>query len=148
MTVNFMKKIFLAYFIFGLSSIVYASFDEAIYNRIQMFKFSGANIKELRISIREKDTQTAIAAVAFHITWSEKMKEAFPLGSHASTTNGSDASADIWRNFEKFEQYVSRYNRSARDLHDALRKKDMNLITDKFQAMAGACKACHKSFRN
>ena len=148
MTVIFMKKIFLTYLIFGLSSFVYASFDETIYNRIHMFKFSGANIKELRTAIRTKDIQNAIEAVAFHITWSEKMKKAFPLGSHASTTNGSDASADIWRNFKKFEQYISRYNRSARDLHDSLRKEDINLITDKFQAMASACKACHKSFRN
>ena len=146
--VIFMKKLLLVYFIFILSSIAYASFDEVIYNRIQMFKFSGANIKELRSAIRAKDTEKAIEAIAFHITWSEKMREAFPLGSHASTTNGSDASADIWRNFKKFEQFVNGYNRSARDLNDALKKEDINLIIDRFQELATACKDCHKSFRN
>ena len=148
MTVIFMKKLLLIYFIFILSSIAYASFDEVIYNRIQMFKFSGASIKELRSAIRAKDTEKAIEAVAFHINWSEKMKEAFPLGSHASTTNGSDASADIWRNFKKFEQFVNGYTRSARDLNDALKREDIYLIVDRFQDLANACKDCHKSFRN
>ena len=148
MKVIFMKKILLAFFIFVLSPLAHASFDDVIYNRIQMFKFSGTNIKELRSAIRAKDTQKAIEAVAFHIMWSEKMKEAFPLGSHASTTNGSDASADIWLNFQKFKQHISKYTRSAKDLNDALRNEDSKLIEDKFQAMAAACKGCHKSFRN
>ena len=143
-----MKKILLAYFIFVMSSIAYAAFDEVIYNRIQMFKFSGANIKELRTAIRAKDTQKAIKAVAFQITWSEKMKEAFPLGSHASTANGSDASAEIWQDFKAFEQYISRYNKSAINLNDALKKDDFKLIIDSFQDMAAACKGCHKRFRN
>ena len=148
MTVILMKKLLSIYFIFVLSSVAYASFDEVIYNRIKMFKFSGANIKELRSAIRAKDTEKAVEAVAFHIAWSEKMKEAFPLGSHASTTNGSDASADIWRNFKKFEQFVNEYTRSARNLNDALKKENTNLIVNRFQDLATACKDCHKSFRN
>ena len=148
MKVIFMKKILLAFFIFVLSPLAHASFDDVIYNRIQMFKFSGTNIKELRSAIRAKDTQKAIEAVAFHIMWSEKMKEAFPLGSHASTTNKSDASGEIWREFEAFKQYVSRYHKSAINLNDALKKDDFKLIVDRFQAMATACKGCHKRFRN
>ena len=34
----------------------------------------------------------------FHVARSKEMPMLFPLGSEASTSNGSDASSDIWDN--------------------------------------------------
>ena len=63
-----------------------------------MFKASKANIKKLRMLLRAGDTIEAVPLVDFHVAWSKEMPMLFPHGSEASTSNGSDASSDIWDN--------------------------------------------------
>ena len=84
--------------------------EEAIQKRIAMFKSSGENIKKLNKLIRVGDTAKAIKLVNFHVTWSEDMSLLFPIGSEASTSNGSDASSDIWDNQTGFKNALKQYN--------------------------------------
>ena len=91
------------------TSIGSASVEEAIQKRIAMFKSSGENIKKLNKLIRTGDVTNAIKLVNFHVTWSEDMPLLFPLGSEASTSNGSDASSDIWDNPTGFKNAIKQY---------------------------------------
>ena len=121
------------------------SVEEAIQKRIAMFKSSGENIKKL---IRAGDLTRAIQLVNFHVTWSEDMPLLFPLGSEASTSNGSDASSDIWDNPTSFKNAIKQYNLTSTNLRKALRRADSESINEAFKSFVGTCKSCHKQFRN
>ena len=98
------------------TSIGSVSVENAIQKRITMFKSSGENIKKLNKHIRAGDVSRAIQLVNFHVTWSEDMPLLFPLGSEASTSNGSDASSDIWDNPIGFKNAIKQYNLKSKEL--------------------------------
>ena len=124
------------------------SVEEAIKKRIAMFKSSGENIKKLNKLIRAGDASNAIQLVDFHIGWSEDMSSLFPLGSEASTSNGSDASSDIWDNKTGFKNAIKQYNVASKNLRVSLQSADSNSINETFKNFVGTCKSCHKQFRN
>ena len=93
--------------LFNTNSIGSVSVEEAIQKRIEMFKSSKANIKRLRKLIGSGDASSAVPLVDFHVRWSEDMPLLFPLGSESSTSNGSDASSDIWDNPIGFKSAIS-----------------------------------------
>ena len=130
------------------SSIGSVSVEEAIQKRIAMFKSSGENIKKLNKLIRSGDTSKAIQLLDFHVTWSENMRLMFPPGSEASTSNGSDASSDIWDDAVGFAGAIKQYNLASRDLKKAMRSADSSSINQTFKRFVGTCKACHRQFRN
>ena len=130
------------------TSIGSVSVEEAIQKRIAMFKSSGENIKKLNKLIRAGDVSRAIQLVNFHVTWSEDMPLLFPLGSEASTSNGSDASSDIWDNPTGFKNVIKQYNLTSKDLRRFLRSADSKSINETFKSFVGTCKGCHKQFRN
>ena len=149
-----MKKVFgillvglIAVFITS-NSIGSVSVEEAVQKRIEMFKASKANIKELRKLIRSGDASKAVSLVDFHVTWSKKMLMLFPLGSEASTSNGSDASLDIWDNPIGFQNAIKQYNLKSKELQKSLRGANSLSINETFKRFAGSCKGCHKQFRN
>ena len=72
----------------------------------------------------------------------------FPLGSEASTSNGSDASSDIWDNPTGFKNAIKQYNLKAKELRKSLVSADIVSINESFKNFAGTCKGCHKQFRN
>ena len=122
--------------------------EEAIQKRIAMFKSSGENIKKLNKLIRVGDTAKAIKLVNFHVTWSEDMSLLFPIGSEASTSNGSDASSDIWDNPIGFKNAIKQYNLKSKELRKSLLSADSESINEAFKSFVGTCKSCHKQFRN
>ena len=149
-----MNKLF-GILIFGLTTLPLAStsigsvsVEEAIQKRIAMFKSSGENIKKLNKLIRAGDASNAIQLVDFHIGWSEDMSSLFPLGSEASTSNGSDASSDIWDNKTGFKNAIKQYNVASKNLRVFLESADSNSINETFKNFVGTCKSCHKQFRN
>jgi cytochrome c556 len=149
-----MNKLF-GILIFGLTTLPLAStsigsvsVEEAIQKRIAMFKSSGENIKKLNKLIRTGDASNAIQLVDFHIGWSEDMSSLFPLGSEASTSNGSDASSDIWDNKTGFKNAIKQYNVASKNLRVSLQSADSNSINETFKNFVGTCKSCHKQFRN
>ena len=130
------------------TSIGTVSDEEAIQKRIVMFKSSGENIKKLNKLIRAGDASNAIQLVDFHVRWSEDMSSLFPLGSEASTSNGSDASSDIWDNPTGFKNAIKQYNLTSASLRESLRSADSAAINETFKSFVGTCKSCHKQFRN
>ena len=149
-----MNKLF-GILIFGLTTLLLAStsigsvsVEEAIQKRIAMFKSSGENIKKLNKLIRAGDASNAIQLVDFHVGWSEDMSSLFPLGSEASTSNGSDASSDIWDNKTGFKIAIKQYNVASKNLKESLQSADSNSINETFKNFVGTCKSCHKQFRN
>ena len=141
--------------IFALTTLLSAStsngsvsVEEAIQKRIATFKSSGENIKKLNKLIRAGDASNAIQLVVFHIGWSEDMSSLFPLGSEASTSNGSDASSDIWDNQTGFKNAIKQYNVASKNLRVSLESADSNSINETFKNFVGTCKSCHKQFRN
>ena len=134
--------------LFSSNSIGSVSVEEAIQKRIEMFKASKANIKKLRELIRSGDAIKAGPLVDFHVTWSEDMPALFPSGSEASTSNGSDASSDIWDNPTSFKNAIKQYNLKSKDLSKSLQSANHASINKAFKSFAGTCKGCHKQFRN
>ena len=134
--------------LFNTNSIGSVSVEEAIQKRIEMFKSSKANIKRLRKLIGSGDASSAVPLVDFHVKWSEDMPLLFPLGSEASTSNGSDASSDIWDDPIGFRNAIKQYNLKANELQQSLRSADSASINEAFKSFAGTCKGCHKQFRN
>ena len=130
------------------TSIGSVSVEEAIQKRIAMFKSSGENIKKLNKLIRAGDVSRAIQLANFHVTWSEDMSLLFPIGSEASTSNGSDASSDIWDNPTGFKNAIKQYKLTSKDLRVSLRSADPVSINETFKSFVGTCKSCHKQFRN
>ena len=124
------------------------SVEEAVQKRIKMFKSSQTNIKELSKFIRSGDINASIYLVDFHVRWSGEMLLVFPAGSEASTSNGSDASSDIWRDTTGFKKQVAQYNLSSIALREALKSKNIIEINETFEGLVESCKSCHKQFRN
>ena len=133
---------------FAVNSIGSSFVEEAVQTRIEMFKSSGANIKKLSKLIRSGDISASVELVEFHVKWSEDMSRLFPVGSEASTSNGSDASSDIWRDSKGFRKRVDQYNFSATELNEALKSKNISSINENFKNLVESCKNCHKRFRN
>ena len=149
-----MNKVF-GLLLLGLSAVFLASnsissvaVEDAIQKRIEMFKLSKANIKKLRKLIRSNDISEAVRLMDFHVKWSEDMPLLFPIGSEASTSNGSDASSDIWDNPVGFKNAINQYSLKSRELQKFLLSADSVLINQTFKSFAGTCKGCHKQFRN
>ena len=130
------------------TSIGSVSVEEAIQKRIAMFKSSGENIKKLNKLIRTGDVTKAIKLVNFHVTWSENMSLLFPIGSEASTSNGSDASSDIWDNQTGFKNAIKQYKLTSKNLRASLQSANSASINETFKSFVGTCKSCHKQFRN
>ena len=124
------------------------SVEEAVQKRIKMFKSSQANIKELSKFILSGDISESSYLVDFHVKWSGEMLLLFPAGSEASTSNGSDASSDIWRDTTGFKKQVAQYNLSSTALREALKSKNILEINETFEGLVESCKSCHKQFRN
>ena len=133
---------------FSANSIGSLPVEEAVQKRIKMFKSSGTNIKKLNQLIRSGDFSASVELVDFHVKWSEDMRLLFPAGSEASTSNGSDASSDIWRNTSGFEKQIRQYNLSSLELKEAVKSKNINQINKTFEGLVKSCKSCHKQFRN
>ena len=71
---------------------------------MKIFRSSWTNIKKLNQFIRSGDLSASVKLVDFYAKWSEDMRLLLPAGSETSTSNGSDASSDIWRNTSGFEK--------------------------------------------
>ena len=130
------------------TSIGSVSVEEAIQKRIAMFKSSGENIKKLNKLTLTGDVTKAIKLVNFHVTWSEDMSLLFPIGSEASTSNGSDASSDSWDNQTGFKNAIKQYKLASKKLKASLQSADPESINETFKDFVGTCKSCHKQFRN
>lgn len=134
--------------IFLISAAIPLASGDVIRDRQLNFKLSKKSMKALREAIRTEDLSRAQKAVNFHVDWSGKLISYFPLESGASMNNDSDASGDIWEDFERFRKMNLDYAQAAFRLNSALVVSDFELASKNFFRMGKACKACHENFRN
>ena len=119
-----------------------------IESRQDEFKTAKSEMRVLRDSIKNQDKGEAMRAVAFHIDWSQKLPTMFPLGTEASISNDSDASGDIWENFERFERFNLDYQSASLKVNKDLEQGDYKAAMSNFLKVARTCKGCHENFRN
>ena len=131
-----------------LSWPVVASGLGVVEDRQAKFKESKKGMRVLRHSIKNQDKNEALHAVDFHVAWSQKLPTMFPRGSEASVSNGSDASSDIWEDFERFERLNLDYQKAALMIRSELDQGDYDAAMRTFFKMARSCKVCHENFRN
>ena len=134
--------------IFLVSTASNLASGDVIQDRQLNFKLSKKSMKALRDSIKTEDLSAARKAVNFHVDWSGKLTSYFPPESGASMINDSDASGDIWEDFERFRRMNLDYAQAASRLNSALIVIDFELASKNFFRMAKTCKACHEIFRN
>ena len=134
--------------IFLISTASPLASGDVIRDRQLNFKLSKKSMKALREAIKTEDLSGAQKAVNFHVDWSEKLISHFPPESGASMINDSDASGDIWEDFERFRRMNLDYAQAASRLNSALVVSDFELASKNFLRIAKACKACHETFRN
>lgn len=74
-----------------------------------------------------------------------QLLEGFTKGSDQGAQ--TDAKAEIWNNFDDFENKMNTFIESARNLNEVAKNADEAKIKSQFQKMAGACKSCHDKYR-
>ena len=80
--------------------------------------------------------------------WANEMHEYFPKGSEATSSNKSQASADIWSNPEGFKKTVKKFEIASAKLIKISQNKNIDDTVSSFREVAASCKGCHKQFRN
>lgn len=138
--------IFCGFLLLAIPSLVV--FADVIQDRQDKFKLSKKSMRALRNAIKIEDLPRALDAVSFHVDWSVKLPLYFPPESAASMTNDSDASGDIWEDFERFRRMNLDYMDSSSAVNSALDARNFKLASKNFKKLAKACKGCHESFRN
>ncbi len=131
-----------------ISDVTFGETRNFINDRQAMFDKSKSKMKILRQSIRDRDQEAGLAAITFHLDWSNKLESLFPPGNEASVTNSSDASGSIWSNFEGFKNLNTDYLNKARQVKTAIESEDFVLAKDSFLQLTRTCKTCHEKFRN
>tara|TARA_Y100001978_G_C23286633_1_gene242827 strand:+ start:87 stop:488 length:402 start_codon:yes stop_codon:yes gene_type:complete len=131
-----------------VSNLTFGEMQDFINDRQAMFKESKKNMKILRSSIRNRDSEEGLATITFHLDWSQRLAYLFPIGSEASITNESDASDAIWSDFEGFKSLSDDYFKKSLSLKTALETENFVSAKDSFLLMTRTCKTCHEKFRN
>ena len=112
--------------------------------RMENFKASQGKLKKIRTLIKTEN-YAAIVPLANHIaSWSEKMPDYFPAGSNKQP---SEASPEIWRNFEGFTEAARLNWKSTISLAKAAGMSDQKAVISAFKKVAESCKSCHKTYR-
>ena len=77
--------------------------DNIINERIKNFKSAKQSMKVINQSLIKENYLHINDHILFLYNWFKILPSYFPLGSEASMTNNSDASAEIWENFALFK---------------------------------------------
>ncbi len=131
----------------GFSASSYAHKDATgiVKERMDLFKKSQQDIKALYSSIRSgelEDIKTNAVALA---TWGAVMPDYFPKGSGGGV---SEASAEIWKDFEGFKNAAKTFELAALSVVDAVDQDNNEALIAAAKSTSNSCKSCHRKFRN
>ena len=119
-----------------------------IKERMDNFKSSQKKLKQIKNSLNKPDFETIQNLSKELENWGSEMVNFFPKDSMASVSNKSQASNDIWNNFDQFKQLAYNFEKASNNLHQISKNKDSQNLKEAFYKLAGTCSACHKSFKN
>ncbi|MDQ5908847.1 MAG: hypothetical protein QG599_940 [Pseudomonadota bacterium] len=124
--------------------------EDAMEYRQSVFNIIGWNFKPMGAMVKGEVPFDA-AAVARHAQYVDLMSKAalegFPKGSGPDAVEDTDAKADIWTNWGKFETAMKNFQQESAKLAEVAKGGDEAVIKAQFGKTAETCKACHKEFR-
>ena len=115
--------------------------------RMQLMKSYAASMKKINKEFRDKTSvnYVLIKLEANDIAESsQKIMELFPPGSGGGM---SEASLKIWQQPSDFKNIIEDLNQAAQRLAQATSTGVPNLVIEKFRALGGTCKKCHREYR-
>ena len=87
-------------------------------------------------------------AVAVHAgLMAESAQLITPAFEKELAVGATDAKADIWQDWAKFESAITNYEQAARDLAAAASGGDPSAVGPAMKALGKSCSGCHKPFR-
>ena len=122
--------------------------QDIIEERIYLFKKSDSSLSIIKKSIKLEDFDKIFLEAKFIHEWSQSIPFYFPEGTHASMENNSDASSDIWVNFQDFIEKAKVTENSSFELIKSASKKDLKQIKINLEQITNSCTSCHRSYRN
>jgi len=124
--------------------------EEVVDYRQSVYTVIGWNFKPIGAMVKGEIPFDA-AAVARHAQYVELMSQAalegFPKGSGPEAVKDTEAKAEIWTNWDKFETAMKNFQQEAAKLTEVAKGGDEAAIKAQFGKTAETCKACHKEFR-
>ena len=132
------------------SSLTFGKETNVIEERQNRFKQTSISMKAAKTLISKNNYSQAIVHIENIDTWLHEMTDYFTEGTQASVSNKSNASLEIWTNFQEFRTLTELSRSSARQLIHALdeNQKDNLKIKRAFKNFAKTCSECHRRFRN
>ena len=135
--------------IFSYLFLNYAYANENIINeRKKNFQVAKNSMKEINLALMKKSYFKVNQNILFLYNWFKILPSYFPKGSEASILNESDASSEIWENFNLFKQYSNDSKNISLRIFESLNKKDRKSIDNMFDELSRSCSTCHRRFRN
>ena len=119
-----------------------------IKERKKNFQVAKNSIKEINQALMKKSYYKVNHNILFLYNWFKVLPSYFPKGSEASILNESDASSEIWENFNLFKKYSNDSKNISLSILESLNKKDRKSIDNMFDELSRSCSTCHRRFRN
>ena len=113
--------------------------------RMDLFKKSQQDIKALYSSIRSGELENVKMKAIALAKWATVMPNYFPEGSGGGV---SEASAEIWKDFEGFKDAANPFELAALSVVDAVDRDVKGAIISAAKSVGNSCKSCHRKFRN
>lgn len=117
---------------------------DVISDRKNGFRGNSVAIRAITKSIRSEDFQSIIKNAKKIEQWSSVMSEYFPVGSDEGDTN---ASQNIWLDFDSFKLRISENTNVARALILAAESKNISEVKQLTSDLGSTCQSCHMKFK-
>jgi cytochrome c556 len=117
----------------------------AVEARQSGFKKMGAALKAIneQLKMESSDPATLSAPAQALLAHAQNIPHWFPAGSGA----GTDALPNIWTDRAKFDALANELVAELKSLSATIAANDMAAVRAQAKRTAGACSACHRSFR-
>ena len=130
--------------IFSTASYAQEDAIGIVKERKDLFKKSQQDIKALYSSIRSGELENVKTKAIALAKWGAVMPNYFPEGSGGGV---SEASAEIWEDFEGFINAAKTFELSALSVVDAVNQDAEDLVISAAKSVGNSCKSCHRKFR-
>ena len=126
------------------SAFAHSGAKGIVKERMDLFSRNKNNLKAIKSYLGSNNLSSVVPLAREIRDWAQKMPEYFPEGSDGKP---SEASPEIWLNFEGFKKSAFANSDAANKLMSAAAEGDKSATIEAFKATASTCKSCHKSFR-
>ena len=117
---------------------------DIIQERKNAFRDNSIALRAITKSIRSKDFENIIKNARVIEKWSIIMSEYFPKGSDQGNTNASE---NIWLDFNSFKLKISENTTATRALIAAAEAKSISDIKQLTNNLGSTCQSCHMKFK-